>query len=135
MSLPDESLDGAVCFTMLHHVPSVAKQDRLLREVARVLGPGGLFAGTDSLYCRSFRLLHVFDTMVVVDPATFPARLVAKGFSRNAAGLQYTNCFRWSNGWLHKCRFASVQSRSGTQLSGALVFGKPSGLPASVERD
>jgi ubiquinone/menaquinone biosynthesis C-methylase UbiE len=50
MSLPDESFDGAVCFTMLHHVPSVAKQDRLLREVARVLRPGGLFAGTDSLY-------------------------------------------------------------------------------------
>jgi ubiquinone/menaquinone biosynthesis C-methylase UbiE len=50
MSLPDESFDGAVCFTMLHHVPSVAKQDRLLRDVARVLRPGGLFAGTDSLY-------------------------------------------------------------------------------------
>jgi SAM-dependent methyltransferase len=56
MSLPDESFDGAVCFTMLHHIPSVAKQDCLLREVARVLRPGGLFAGIDSLYSRSFRL-------------------------------------------------------------------------------
>jgi SAM-dependent methyltransferase len=80
MSLTDESFDGAVCFTMLHHVPSVAKQDRLLREVARVLRPGGLFAGTDSLYSRSFRLLHLFDTMVVVDPGTFAARLKAVGF-------------------------------------------------------
>jgi SAM-dependent methyltransferase len=80
MSLPDESFDGAVCFTMLHHVPSTALQDRLLKEVARILRPGGIFAGTDSLYSRSFRLLHLFDTMVVVDPATFPARLRAAGF-------------------------------------------------------
>src|SRR5229473_2569686 len=34
MSLADQSFDGAVCFTMLHHVPSAAMQDRLLREVA-----------------------------------------------------------------------------------------------------
>jgi len=55
MSLPDQSFDAAVCFTMLHHVPSAEMQDRLLREVARVLRPGGVFAGTDSLYPRSFR--------------------------------------------------------------------------------
>ena len=35
MSLPDASFDGAVCFTMLHHVPSATLQDRLLSEVAR----------------------------------------------------------------------------------------------------
>jgi SAM-dependent methyltransferase len=80
LSLPDESFDGAFCFTMLHHVPSPALQDRLLKEGARVLHPGGVFAGTDSLYSRSFRLLHLFDTMVVVDPATFPERLRAAGF-------------------------------------------------------
>jgi SAM-dependent methyltransferase len=65
---------------MLHHVPSEALQTRLLAEVARVLRPGGMFAGTDSLYSRSFRLLHFLDTMVVVDPSTFPARLKAAGF-------------------------------------------------------
>jgi SAM-dependent methyltransferase len=80
MSFPDQTFDGAVCFTMLHHVPSAAMQDRLLSEVARVLRPGGVFAGTDSLYSRSFRLLHLFDTMVVVDPATFAARLRTAGF-------------------------------------------------------
>lgn len=80
MSLPDDSFDGAVCFTMLHHVPSPALQDRLLREVARVLRPGGIFAGRDSRISPRFRLLHVFDTMVVVDPATFPDRLKAAGF-------------------------------------------------------
>jgi SAM-dependent methyltransferase len=95
MSLPDESFDGAVCLTMLHHVPSVAKQDRLLREVARVLRPGGLFAGTDSLYSRSFRLLHLFDTMVVVDPVTFPARLRAAGFSEVHVDVMEPYAFRF----------------------------------------
>jgi SAM-dependent methyltransferase len=80
MSLADCSFDAAVCFTMLHHVPSAALQDRLLAEVARVLRPGGIFAGTDSLYSRPFRLLHLFDTMVVVAPETFPARLRSAGF-------------------------------------------------------
>ena len=80
MSLPDAAFDGAVCFTMLHHVPSLSLQDQLLAEVARVLRPGGVFAGTDSRYSPMFGLLHVFDTMVVVEPATFPDRLRAAGF-------------------------------------------------------
>jgi len=80
MSFPSASFDGALSFTMLHHVPSAALQDRLLSEVARVLRPGGIFAGVDSLSSRGFRLLHLFDTMVVVDPASFPKRLEAAGF-------------------------------------------------------
>ncbi|MGA3027157.1 MAG: class I SAM-dependent methyltransferase [Bryobacteraceae bacterium] len=81
MPLADAAFDGAVCFTMLHHVPSAVLQDRLLAEVARVLRPGGVFAGVDSRYSRSFGLLHLFDTMVVVDPRTFPDRLAAAGFA------------------------------------------------------
>jgi SAM-dependent methyltransferase len=73
MSLPDTAFDGALCFTMLHHVPSAALQDRLLAEVARVLRPGGILAGADSRYSLRFRLLHLFHTMVVVDPETFPS--------------------------------------------------------------
>ena len=65
MSFSDHTFDGDVCFTMLHHVPSAAMQDRLLSEVARVLRPGGIFAGTDSLYRRSSRLPHLFGTVVV----------------------------------------------------------------------
>ena len=77
----DETFDGAVSFTMLHHVPSAALQDRLLAEVARVLRPGGIFAGTDSTSSPLFRLMHVFDTMVVVDPNSLPKRLEAAGFA------------------------------------------------------
>jgi SAM-dependent methyltransferase len=79
-SLPAASFDAAVCFTMLHHVPSPALQDRLLREVFRLLKPGGVFAGTDSLDGRLFRLLHLWDTLVIVAPERFPARLADAGF-------------------------------------------------------
>jgi SAM-dependent methyltransferase len=80
MSFSDGAFDTAFSFTMLHHVSSAALQDRLLAEVARVLRPGGAFVGTDSVWSRSFALLHLFDTMVVVDPMTFPERLRRAGF-------------------------------------------------------
>jgi SAM-dependent methyltransferase len=80
LSLPDAAFDAAVCFTMLHHVRSAEHQDRLLAQVARVLRPGGIFAGTDSLDSRLLRLVHLFDTMVVVDPGALPDRLSAAGF-------------------------------------------------------
>lgn len=95
MSLPDASFDGAVCFTMLHHVRSAALQDQLLKEVARVLRPGGIFAGTDSLYSRSFRLFHLFDTMIVVDPETLPQRLQAAGFEDVRVDVMKPYAFRF----------------------------------------
>ncbi|MEP6297733.1 MAG: methyltransferase domain-containing protein, partial [Ilumatobacter sp.] len=80
MPFPDGTFTGAVSFTMLHHVPSPELQDQLLREVRRVLRPGGTFAGSDSRSSRVFRLAHLADTMVLVDPDTFASRLEAAGF-------------------------------------------------------
>ena len=40
---------AAVCLTMLHHVPSTALQDRLFAEIHRLIRPGGVLAGQDSL--------------------------------------------------------------------------------------
>ena len=80
MQFPDGSFDGAVCLTMLHHVPSPALQDRLLAEVARVLRPGAVFAGCDTIAHSGFSWTHIFDTRVPVDPKTFPERLRAAGF-------------------------------------------------------
>ena len=81
LSAADASFDAAVCFTMLHHVPSAARQDRVLQEIARVLRPGAVFAGTDSLDSRLFGLLHIGDTMVLVDPEGLPDRLRRAGFT------------------------------------------------------
>jgi SAM-dependent methyltransferase len=81
MPFADGSFSGAVSFTMLHHVPSASLQDRLLTEVCRVLKPGGVFAGSDSRWSMSFHLIHLGDTMVVVEPETFAARLEAAGFT------------------------------------------------------
>jgi len=81
MSLGSGTFDGAVSLTMLHHVPSAELQDRLLAEVARVLRPGGVFVGADSVYSLGLRVLHLFDTMMLVDPGSFPGRLRAAGFT------------------------------------------------------
>jgi SAM-dependent methyltransferase len=79
LPLPNAAFDVVVCFTMLHHVPSPEQQDRLFTEAARVLRPGGTFVGSDSRLSLWFRLLHVGDTMVAVDPVALPHRLHQAG--------------------------------------------------------
>ncbi len=80
MPFDDGRFSGAVCFTMLHHIPSAELQDRAFAEVARVLRPGGLFAGTDSIGTGFvFRAIHLGDTLMPIDPDTLPSRLEAAG--------------------------------------------------------
>jgi ubiquinone/menaquinone biosynthesis C-methylase UbiE len=81
LPLPDNSFSGVTAFTMLHHVPSPQQQDQLFAETFRVLKPGGVFAGLDSRPNMRFRFIHLFDTMVVVDPHTMPQRLEEAGFT------------------------------------------------------
>jgi SAM-dependent methyltransferase len=78
------SFSAVVCFTMLHHLPGAAAQDRLFAEAARVLRPAGVFAGTDSRPSLRWRLIHLGDICTPVDPGTLPGRLGAAGFTRVA---------------------------------------------------
>jgi SAM-dependent methyltransferase len=81
-SLPFDAgrFSGATSFTMLHHVPSAAQQDRLLAELGRVLRPGGLLIGVDSIDGPEWRELHTGDTCVPVNPAGLADRLEQAGF-------------------------------------------------------
>lgn len=80
LEFPDGRFSGAASFTMLHHVPTVALQDKLLAEVARVLRPGGVLVAGDSVASADLEAHHDGDTYNPVDPATLPDRLRAAGF-------------------------------------------------------
>jgi SAM-dependent methyltransferase len=91
----DARFSAAICFTMLHHIPSAELQDQVFAEVARVLAPGGVFAGTDSLgNGRMFKLIHIGDILELVDPNTLPDRLKAAGFSAPAVECGRSMRFR-----------------------------------------
>ncbi len=78
--LPDAHFSSVVCFTMLHHVPTVRLQDQLFAEAFRVLRPGGVFAGSDRLPSLPFRLVHIGDIYNPVGPADLRGRLHEAGF-------------------------------------------------------
>lgn len=71
---------AVVCFTMLHHVLTPKMQDGLFADVRRVLRPGGVFAGSDSIDNEGWRDLHAGDTCTPVDPDRLPHRLTTAGF-------------------------------------------------------
>ena len=81
MPFPDGRFSAALSFTMLHHVPSAELQDLLLAEAARVLRPGGVLAGVDSLDSEDFRKLHEDDVCVPVPPDGLADRLRRAGFA------------------------------------------------------
>ena len=80
MPFVDGRFSGAVCFTMLHHVPTSELQDRLFAEVARVLAPGAPFVLGDSRASERLEEFHEGDTYNPVDPDALAPRLCRAGF-------------------------------------------------------
>ena len=78
--LPDDRFSAAACFSVLHHMPSPGHQDHLFAELHRVLRPGGIFVGQDSLDLEMIRLGHADDIFTPVDPEQFGERLGVVGF-------------------------------------------------------
>jgi SAM-dependent methyltransferase len=93
LDFPDGRFSGAACFTMLHHVPTVELQDRLLAEVARVLRPGAALVASDSIGSDDMAAAHDGDTYNPIDPAGLATRLAAAGFERIDVR---TNDFGWA---------------------------------------
>ena len=72
---------SVVSFTMLHHIPTTDLQDRFFDEAYRVLRPGGIFAGVDSLPSFLMSIFHIRDTLTLVAPNTITQRLTSAGFA------------------------------------------------------
>ena len=82
LSYPDRSFDSVGCFTMLHHVPTLAAQNRILAEALRVLRPGGVLIGSDSLASNELHHFHSGDTYNPIEPAWLLGRLQTLGFDK-----------------------------------------------------
>jgi len=80
MSYPDCSFDSVGTFTMLHHVPTTALQNKILAEALRVLRPGGVLVGSDSLPSDGLHAFHEGDTCHPVEPSGLLVRLQTLGF-------------------------------------------------------
>jgi len=90
MEFDDSSFDSVGSLTMLHHVPSVALQNLLFSEVLRVLRPGGVFIGSDSLPSDGLHQFHEADTYNPVEPGSLIVRLQTIGFERFTVSVDDT---------------------------------------------
>jgi len=93
--LPANRFSSAMCFSVLHHMPSADVQDRLFAELNRVLRSGAAFLGTDSTDSETIRQAHLDDTFVPVPPETLAARLQAAGFTDVEVGALDENHIRF----------------------------------------
>jgi SAM-dependent methyltransferase len=78
--LPSARFTAAACFSVLHHMVSAEHQDRLFAELHRVLVPGGIFVGQESLDLEMIRAGHEGDTFTPIAPEDLERRLALAGF-------------------------------------------------------
>jgi len=93
LSFPDGTFDSAGCFTMLHHLPTAGRQNRLLAEVLRVLRPGGVLIGSDSLHSVELHHFHEGDTYNPIEPATLLIRMQALGYEEITLSVGHAMTF------------------------------------------
>jgi SAM-dependent methyltransferase len=86
---PAESFDSIGSFTMLHHVPTAALQNKVLAQAFRLLKPGGVFVGSDSLGSNDLHHFHADDTYNPIEPASALTRLQTVGFDKITIMVDY----------------------------------------------
>jgi ubiquinone/menaquinone biosynthesis C-methylase UbiE len=87
LSFDDASFDSVGCFTMLHHIPTAALQYQVLREMWRVLRPGGVLIGSDSVASNELHHFHIDDTYNPIEPSTLLVLLRTLGFVKIAVSV------------------------------------------------
>jgi ubiquinone/menaquinone biosynthesis C-methylase UbiE len=91
---PAASFDSVACFTMLHHVPTGAQQNQVLTEIHRVLRPGGMLVGSDSVHSVELHHFHEGDVYNPIDPGTMFTRLQTIGYDHITVALDDAMSFR-----------------------------------------
>lgn len=79
---PDATFDSIGSFTMLHHVPTPALQNKIFAQAYRMLKPGGVLIASDSLASNDLHHFHVDDTYNPIEPAAALVRLQVTGFDK-----------------------------------------------------
>jgi ubiquinone/menaquinone biosynthesis C-methylase UbiE len=89
LAYPDDSFDSVGGFTMLHHVPTIAEQNKILAEAFRILRPGGVLICSDSLASNNLHHFHADDTYNPVEPGWVLGRLQTIGFGKITVTVDY----------------------------------------------
>lgn len=85
--LETDRFSSAMCFSVLHHMPSPDAQDELFAEIGRVLRPGGILVGVDALDLEPIRQGHADDTFTPIPPETLADRLATAGLVQTRLDL------------------------------------------------
>jgi SAM-dependent methyltransferase len=78
----DESFDSVASLTMLHHLATAHAQHQVLAEAFRVLRPGGVLLGSDSIASDELHQFHAEDTYNPIDPTRLLLELQILSFVR-----------------------------------------------------
>jgi SAM-dependent methyltransferase len=80
LDFPAGRFSAVASFNMLHHVPSSPAQDRIFRELARVLRPGGVLVAADGVHSEATEAFHEGDTYNPIEAEAVAPRLHEAGF-------------------------------------------------------
>ena len=88
LPFPNRTFTSAIAILTLHHLRSSELQDQALKEICRVLRPGGVFLAFEIQDGWTHRVGHIRSTFVPLAADSAIARLTAAGFSYASVDLR-----------------------------------------------